>query len=139
MADVTVQEDVALPAQQVWDVIGDFGGMRRWAVVVEDERVEEGPDGPVRVLTMPGGNVVREALVLSSQYSYTYSMLDRPEMGDYRGTVAVIPLDASTSRIVLVTHMSPTAELTEDAITQRYTKFLGGNLKAMKRALGVGG
>lgn len=139
MADVTVQEDVALPAQQVWDVIGDFGGIRRWATVVQDERVEDGPEGRVRVLTMANGNVVREALVTSSQYSYTYSMLDRPEMADYRGTVAVVPLDGSTSRIVLLTHLSPSGDLTDEAITERYLAFQTGNLKAMKRALGLEG
>ena len=98
MADVVQHERVKLPAQQVWDVIGEFGGIRRWASIVQDEQVEDTPDGPVRVLTMANGNVVRESLVASSQYSYTYTYVDRPESASYRGTVAVVPIDAARAR-----------------------------------------
>src|ERR1700722_12200458 len=37
MADATTYEDVALPAEQVWKVIGNFANIRAWAVVVQDE------------------------------------------------------------------------------------------------------
>lgn len=137
MADVVQHERVALPAQQVWEVIGEFGGIRRWASIVQDEEVEDTPDGPVRVLTMANGNVVRESLVVSSQYSYTYTYVDRPESASYRGTVAVVPIDEAASRIVLSTSLDPSGDLTDEAITERYTKFLAGNMKAMKAALGL--
>jgi hypothetical protein len=130
---------VALPAQQVWDVIGEFGGIRRWAPIVQDEQVEDTAEGPIRVLTMADGNVVRESLVSSSQYSYTYGMVDRPEMATYRGTVAVVPIDDTASVIVLSTSLDPSGDLTDEAIVERYTKFLGGNMKAMKAALGLSG
>ena len=60
MADVKHTEDVALPADKVWAVIGDFGGIRKWATIVESETVEQTPAGPVRTLTMPEGRTVRE-------------------------------------------------------------------------------
>jgi hypothetical protein len=130
-------EDIALPAQRVWDVIGDFGGIRKWATAVQDERLESGGDVPVRVLTMGNGNTVRESMIAGSQFSYTYTLLDQPTPSDYRGTVAVIPLDPQHSRIVLITHVSATGEVTEEDLTARYTAFVTGNMKAMKRALGV--
>ncbi len=137
MAVVSTYEDVALPADKIWGVIGDFSAIRKWAVLVKSETVEETPAGKVRSLVMPDDRVVKERLAASSQYSYTYTMLDRPEMADYRSTVAVIPLDANNSRIELIVSLSPSGDLTDEAITERYTKNLRGNLRAMKKALGL--
>ena len=137
MADVSTFEDVNLPADRVWDVIGDFGGIRKWAVLVSGETVEDTPDGKVRTLSMPENRVVRERLATQSQYSYTYTMLDRPEMADYRSTVAVIPLDDTHCRIELIVHLSASDGMTDDDITARYSRNLRGNLRAMKKALGL--
>ena len=137
MADVSTFEDVNLPADTVWAVIGDFGGIRKWAVLVQSESVEDTPSGKVRTLNMPENRVVKERLAAQSQYSYTYTMVDRPEMVDYRSTVAVIPLDATHSRIELIMHLSPSEGQTDEDITTRYTRNLRGNLRAMKKALGI--
>ena len=137
MAVVSHHEDVALPADKIWSVIGDFAGIRKWAVLVKSETVEDTPAGKVRSLVMPDDRVVKELLAASSQYSYTYTMLERPEMADYRSTVAVIPLDKDNSRIELIVSLSASGETTEEQITERYTKNLRGNLRAMKKALGL--
>jgi hypothetical protein len=137
MAIVSTYEDVALPADKIWSVIGDFAGIRKWAVLVKSESVEETSNGKVRSLVMPDDRVVKERLAAHSQYSYTYTMLERPEMADYRSTVAVIPLDDKNSRIELIVSLSATGETTEEQITERYTKNLRGNLRAMKKALGL--
>jgi hypothetical protein len=138
MADVSTFEDVNLPADTVWNVIGDFGGIRKWAVLVQSESVEETPAGKIRTLIMPENRVVKERLAAQSQYAYTYTMVDRPEMADYRSTVAVIPLDDSHSRIELIMHLSPSEGQTDEDINARYTRNLRGNLRAMKKALGLG-
>jgi hypothetical protein len=137
MADVSTFEDVNLPADTVWAVIGDFGGIRKWAVLVQSESVEQTPSGKVRTLVMPEDKVVKERLVVQSQYSYTYAMLDRPEMADYRSTVAVVPLDEQHCRIELIVHLTPVEGQTEEEITNRYTRNLRGNLRAMKKALAL--
>jgi hypothetical protein len=137
MADVSTFEDIALPADAVWNVIGDFGGIRKWAVLVQGESVEDTPAGKVRTLIMPENRMVKERLVVQSQYSYTYAMVDRPEMADYRSTVAVVPLDDTHSRVTLIMHLTPAEGQTDEEITARYTKNLRGNLRAMKKALGV--
>lgn len=137
MAEATIYEDVPLPAAQVWGVIGDFANIRKWAVVVNDEKQEEDAGRRVRVLTMADGSVVKEALVSSSQFSYTYTMVDRPSVKDYRSTVAVVPLDESSCRIELIVHVGVSEGQTEEDLTARYARFVGGNLKAMKKALGL--
>ena len=139
MAEISTFEDVNLPADTIWNVIGDFGGIRKWAVLVESETVEDTPGGKIRTLRMPENRVVKERLAAQSQYSYTYTMLDRPEMADYRSTIAVIPLDATTSRIALIVRLSPSEGMTDEDITARYTRNLRGNLRAMKKALGLAG
>ncbi len=137
MAVVSYHEDIALPADKIWSVIGDFAGIRKWAVLVKSESVQDTPAGKVRSLVMPDDRVVKELLAASSQYAYTYTMLERPEMADYRSTVAVIPLDANNSRVELIVSLSASGDTTEEQITERYTKNLRGNLRAMKKALGL--
>jgi hypothetical protein len=137
MADVSTFEDVNLPAETIWSVIGDFAGIRKWAVLVQSESVEDTAAGKVRTLVMPENRIVKELLAAQSQYSYTYTMIDRPEMADYRSTIAVIPLDATHSRIELFMHLSPSQGQTDEDITIRYTRNLRGNLRAMKKALGL--
>ena len=137
MAVVSTHEDVALPADKVWEVIGDFSAIRKWAILVKSETVQETPAGKIRSLVMPDDRVVKELLAASSQYAYTYTMLERPEMADYRSTVAVIPLDANNSRIELIVRLSASGDTTEEQITERYSKNLRGNLRAMKKALGL--
>ena len=137
MADATTYEDVPLPAEQVWDVIGDFANIRQWAVVVKEERQEEEPARRVRILTMADGNVVKEALVVRSQFSYTYSLVDQPTMKDYRSTIAVVPLDEASCRIELIVHVGTSEGATDEELTARYERFVRGNLKAMKKALGL--
>jgi uncharacterized protein YndB with AHSA1/START domain len=136
MADLTEHTDVGLPAQQVWDVIGDFAAISKWAPKIQGQTTEDTPDGRVRSLPMGPDRVVRELELVSSQFSYTYGMLDRPPTYEYRSTIAVIPLDADQSRILLVHHVvDPDAD--DSALAERYTRFLRGNLKAMRIALGV--
>lgn len=136
MATVTQFEDLALPAQDIWDVIGDFGDIQKWASIIKEQSVEQAPEGLVRTLVI-GEVTVREARIADSQFSYTYSILDRAPMNDHRSTVAVIPLDATTSRLMLTLSVSPYGDQTEEMLIERHTKALSGNLRAMKKAVGL--
>lgn len=136
MATVTQFEDLPLPAQDIWDVIGDFGDIQKWASIIKEQSVEQAPEGLVRTLVI-GDVTVREARIADSQFSYTYSILDRAPMNDHRSTVAVIPLDATTSRLMLTLSVSPFGDQTEEMLVERHTKALSGNLRAMKKAVGL--
>jgi len=69
--NVVATEEVALPADTVWKVIGDFAGMRKWAPAVMDEKLEKNaPEGIVRTLTMPpDGRVIRELLAAEEKFA----------------------------------------------------------------------
>ena len=137
MADVSLHEDIPVSAEAAWDVIGDFGGIQKWARIIQESKVADTPDGKIRVLTTTDGTVIEEVLVTSSEFSYSYGFTDRPSLPDYRSTVAVVPLDPSSCTIFLSVHVTPTEELGDEALTEQYEKFLAGNMKAMKRAIGV--
>jgi hypothetical protein len=136
MHEVTTSEDVPLSADAVWAVIGDFSGIRKWATLVENETTVVTPKGKVRTLSMPGGRTVEELLTAESAHSYTYS-LDRPDMNAYLSTVSVEPAGDAACRIVLVVRFDPKDAATVETAKEGFGKFHRGNLKAMKRALGL--
>jgi len=136
MHEVTAGEEVPLSADQVWSVIGDFSGIRKWASVVENESTEQTPKGKVRTLTMPGGRTVSELCTDEGPHHYTYT-LQRPDLKAYFSTVSVKPVGPGASRIELIVKFEPNTEAELGEKSEQLTRFVRGNLKAMKRALGV--
>jgi len=136
MHEVNVGADVPLSAEAVWKVIGDFSGIRKWATAVEAESTEQTSDGKVRTLSMPGGRTVRELLADEGEHFYTYT-LDRPDMKAYFSTVSVKPAGADASRIELIVKFEPKDHAKLEETKDQMGRFCGGNLKAMKRALGL--
>jgi hypothetical protein len=133
MRKLVLADKVPQSAASVWAVIGDFSAIRKWAVIVEAERTETTSKGKVRTLTMPGGRVVSELMTSEGDHHYTYT-LDRPDMASYHSTVAVTPIDAGASMIELTLEFEPAEGVDLTETTGNLLKFLGGNLKAMKRA-----
>ena len=136
MHEIKVGDDAALSAEAVWVVIGDFSGIRKWAGALEAESTEVTPKGKVRTLTMPGGRTIQELMTDEGPWHYTYT-LDRPDMNAYFSTVSVVPGDANSSRIEYIVKFDPKDASTLEATTEQLTKFCRGNIKAMKRALGL--
>ena len=136
MQELKVSDDVPLGADAVWAVIGDFSGVRKWAPALEGESTEETPKGKVRTLTMPGGRTIQELMTDSGPWHYTYT-LDRPDMNAYFSTVSVVPGDAASCKIEYILKFDPKDASALEATTEQLTKFCRGNIKAMKRALGV--
>ena len=125
MADVSTFEDVNLPADTVWEVIGDFAGIRKWAVLVQSESVEDTPAGKIRTLAMPENRVVKELLWPRGRSIPTPTRWsNRPEMADYRSTVAVIPLERHRSPNRTDHALSPSEGETDEDITTCYTRDL---------------
>lgn len=139
MSNVSTSEEVALSADAVWKVIGDFSGIRKWAPAVMSETQEDTPEGKVRTLKMPpDGREIKELLAAQEQYSYTYKYVGPHRfLNGHSATVRVVPIDAGKSRIELSTEGTVKPELNAEEVLGNMKKGLGGNLKAMKRALGL--
>lgn len=136
MHEVTASEEAPLSADKVWSVIGDFSGIRKWAPAVENESTEHTADGKVRTLTMPGGRTVVELCTDEGPHHYTYT-LKRPDLKAYFSTVSVKPIGPESSKIELIVKFEPNSEDELAEKSEQLTKFVRGNLKAMKRALGL--
>jgi hypothetical protein len=136
MHEVRASEEVPFGADEVWRVIGDFSGIKKWAPIVENESTEQTADGKVRTLTMPGGRVVSELCTSEGPHHYTYT-LTRPDLKAYFSTVSVNPGGGDASEIVLKVEFEPNTPDELGEKTEQLTKFVRGNLKAMKRALGL--
>ena len=134
MHEIKVGDDAAMGAEAVWAVIGDFSGIRKWAGALEAESTEVTPKGKVRTLTMPGGRTIQELMTDEGPWHYTYT-LDRADMTHYASTVSVVPVDDASCRIELVLDYEPGEGVDMTEATDGFLKFLGGNLKAMKRAV----
>jgi hypothetical protein len=132
MRKLSLGDTIPQSADAAWAVIGDFSGMKKWAPIVESESTEDTPKGKVRTLTL-GGRTVVELMVDHGPHHYTYT-LDRPDMKIYRSTVSVSPQDEG-AMIVLTVEFEPVEGGDVTASTEGFMKFLGGNLKAMKRAV----
>lgn len=133
MRKLSLGDTIPQSAEAAWAVIGDFSGMKKWAPIVESESTEDTPQGKVRTLVL-GGRTVKELMVDHGPRHYTYT-LDRPDMKIYRSTVSVTPGSAGEAMIVLTVEFEPAEGGDVTAATENFMKFLGGNLKAMKRAV----
>ena len=137
MRKLVLGDSVPVAAAKVWAVIGDFSGMAQWAPIVESETTEDTPQGKVRTLSLRGGRVVKELMTSQGEHHYTYT-LERPDMASYHSTVAVAPIDDGASMIELSLLFEPAEGVDMTETTDQLLKFLGGNLKAMKRAVAAG-
>ena len=78
MAKVSVSQRIAADADAVWQLIGDFGALTRWAADIEACTVEGHDVGAVRTVETRDGRRQRERLESLDEVgrSYSYSGLD---------------------------------------------------------------
>jgi carbon monoxide dehydrogenase subunit G len=88
MATGTASIDIDAPAEQVWTVVGDFGGIASWMPGIESCRVE----GDTRIIeTM--GMTISERLVAKDDgdRTLTYSIADGAPVESHEAVITVIP------------------------------------------------
>ncbi len=86
-------------SERVWNVLKQFSGISQWHPAIPISVIEDAqPDGLVgcvRHLTLVGGGVLREQLLMvdQAQMSFSYRFVESPlPVDDYVATVKVIPL-----------------------------------------------
>jgi carbon monoxide dehydrogenase subunit G len=88
MGTGTASIDIDAPAEQVWTVVGDFGGIASWMPGIESCRVE----GDTRIIeTM--GMTISERLVSKDDgdRKLTYSIADGAPVESHEAVITVIP------------------------------------------------
>lgn len=103
------QREFAHGADRVWEVTGDFGGLKNWLPGITACRVEGSgahADGgnAVRIVDVMDGSVTKERLesIDAANRRYSYRILEAKGMdasADYVATFSVTPIDANRCRV----------------------------------------
>lgn len=141
MSEVKVSETVAAPAAQVWEVLGDFGGVAKWGGPALSSCTVEGSGvGAVRRITGPGGMQIVERLEAydPTGRTFSYAIIEKSPIPikNYLSTVKVVDEGPSRCRVDWSGRFEPDgapAEAGESIIRQVYT----GGIAGVRKALGV--
>ena len=77
MAQAKVVHDFAVSADDLWELIGDFGDVGKWATSGSCVQKGEGV-GALRTLTMDDGRTIVDRLEDIGDRSYSYSIVESP-------------------------------------------------------------
>jgi len=118
---ITVERTVERPADAVWAKVGPFCAIGDWYKVTCEYISGAGDLGTVR---LAGG--IREVLVAKAAHSYTYT-LAQPDPIMYFGTLSVVPLGPSKSKVIYAVLWNqerlPTAEAKAEEKAQKTESF----------------
>jgi hypothetical protein len=98
MAKASVKQVFNLSADQLWDLIGDFGNTTKWSGSPAESCVPSGEGiGAIRTLTLSDGRKIVDRLDAVGRRSYSYSVVTSPlPVSAYHATMSVLPIDAAS-------------------------------------------
>jgi len=122
MGSGTAAVDIAASADQVWTVVGDFGGIATWMPGIETCRVE----GDDRIIAMMGMTIT-ERLVAKDDTgrSLTYTIADGAPVESHQATITVIPTGETA-------HVTYDVEATPDEMSDLMVGLYQQALEALK-------
>ena len=132
---------VDAPAEEVWAVIRDFGGLSGWHPGVAESTIEEGLPadrvGCIRHLRLGDGAVIRERLLHLSdpERSYSYNFETTPfAVQNYHATLRVTPVtDSGRSFVEWWTTFDCPPERSEEWVKTFAGAVFKGGLDALKK------
>ena len=127
MGSATNEIDIDTPADEVWKVVRDFGGLAGWMPGIETCRVE----GDDRVIEMMGMELV-ETLRRCDDDARTlvYGITKGPlPVEHHEATIAVTPTGDASS------HVTYSVEVTPDSLTDVMSNAYAGALQSLKSKL----
>ena len=132
MATVEREKDFNVGTAAMWDVIGDFARIDKWAAV---DNVDISDGGKTRTITMGGSKIV-ERLVEEGDLTQSYALDDGgalPVTG-YRSTITVTGGD-DTCTVHWSGTFEPAEGTTEDLACQIVGMVYDGGLAGMEKAV----
>ncbi len=90
MTKISMSTDLDVPADQVWQLIGNFNALPDWHPDVEKSELTK--KGQERRISLVGGGTVVERLenMDNKSHTYSYSIVDSPlPMRNYKATIKV--------------------------------------------------
>ncbi len=124
-----------VPAEKVWELIGQFNALPEWNPAVEKSELEQG--GRVRRLKLLGGGTIVERLERSDDesFKYRYSIVDSPwPVANYVSELKVVKDDSGKGcRVEWSSEFEPAGASASDAEQAVRGVYEAGlkNLRAM--------
>ncbi len=137
MAEVRVEQEVAASPESIWEVVRDFGGIKRWNPGIEDVEVEGSGVGSVRTIKMGGGIELQERLehVDDVGRSFSYSIIAGPvPVENYLASLTIHEADEGHSRITWQSSFDPKGAPEADCVAL-FTGVYEGGIAALRKAV----
>lgn len=141
MASVEVSEAVAAPAAAVWDLVRDFGGVRRWGgPMLQSCTVEGSGIGALRRFGLPGGATLVERLEAFDDAGRTlsYAIVEKSPIPvkDYLSTIRVEEEGPGRCRVHWSSRFEPDGASEADTTKLIRGVYVGG-IAGLRKLLGV--
>jgi carbon monoxide dehydrogenase subunit G len=138
MVTVKVSERVEAPAERVWELFRDFGGIQRFSSGFEKVEVSGSGIGAVRTITLPGGAALQERLEAFDDRGrkLQYAIVGGPiPVSGYLATIEVKD-EGAACRIDWSSQFEPKGISDEQARGMIEGVYKGG-IAGVRKALGV--
>jgi carbon monoxide dehydrogenase subunit G len=138
MLSVKVSERVEAPADRVWDLFRDFGGIQRFTSGFEKVEVTGSGIGAVRTITLPGGAALKERLEAFDDRGrkLQYAIVGGPiPVANYLATIEVKD-EGKACRIDWSSHFEPKG-IGDDSARALIEGVYKSGIAGVKKALGV--
>lgn len=135
MPIVTVTDTFDHPAEKVWPMVSDFGGIHKYMRGMAETKLEGSGLGADRIIAMGGGEVVERLTWLDDDAcAFSYTIISSPlPVARYVATVQLTP-EGDRCGIRWQGHFEADGVSEEDAVKLVNGIYTGG-IKGFKKAL----
>lgn len=139
MTKALIADEVEAPADAVWELVRDFGGVVKWSSgAIQDVRMEGEGIGAVRTLTVRGGVTLQERLEALDEakrsFSYSFEGKSVLPLDGYYATLTVVPIDEGRCRVEWGSTFEPRGVSEEQAVSMVEGIYKNG-IVGIKQAL----
>ena len=130
-------------ADEVWSLIGDFGGLPNWIPGIASSTMQGSPTdaGSTRTLTVGNGFQITEALVdySAAERSYSYVVIGGVggNIKNYLSTLRVEPTGAGSSRVIWSATFDPVEGITDAAAIEGTSNIYKGAIEGLKKKINM--
>jgi carbon monoxide dehydrogenase subunit G len=134
MAKISVNEDYAASAADVWRKLSDFGGLAGWMPGVKNCEVKGQGIGAVRTLALGPVKIVEKLESLDEDACrLSYSLVEGPmPLHNFLATIEVTETSPSSCRVDWSAAFDLPEGVSEEQIAPGIKAGYGGGLKALK-------
>jgi len=132
MASAASTLDLAIPADQVWQLIGGLGSLPDWIPAISNLELGEG--GRIRRFSLPGAAFIERLMAFDEAgRTYSYAIVESPvAQKDYLSVIRVIDLGEAGSRVEWSGTFTPVG-LSDAEVTAVFQKVYDDGLAALKQ------